>query len=353
MTKRLNSRNLPAWFAANPVAANLLMLLIMCGGLLGIINIDKEVTPRFSPHQIVVNTQYPGAGTLEVEQSVCMPIEEAIYDVPGVKHLHGEIRGDDCKIDVEIMPDYPREQVMANVQSRVQSIPNLPKQLEKIKVLPAGRNDDDGVIWVALHGNIDDFTLQSFGEDIRQQLASIHGVSKVRNYGEKAYEISIEISPAKLHQYRLTLDEVADAVRQTSVDAPGGLIKNPDGELVLRVNQRAQDVFSVSSLVIKTLPDGSRIRLDQLATIKDGLDERVSEWRHNGEIAQGWEVHTTQDSVAVAREVKAYVEKMRYQLPQGLRLITWWDDSQAYDERIDTLLVDGLSGFLLDRKSVV
>ena len=347
MTERSPLKSLPAWFAANPIAANLLMLLIMSGGLLGLVDVDKEVFPRFSPHQIVVDTQYPGAGTLEVEESVCMPIEEAIYDLAGVKHLHGEVRGDDCKIEVEILPEYPREQVMASVQSRVQAIPNLPKQLEKIRVLPADRNDDDGVIWVALHGNIDAFTLQSFGEQIQQKLAAIPGVSKVRNYGENAYEIRIEVAPEKLRQYQMTLDEVAQSVRQASVDLPGGLVKNPDGELVLRVNERAKDAAAVGALIIKTLPDGHRIRLDQIATIQDGLEERFSEWHHNGETAQGWEVHTTQDSVAVARQVKATVNALANQLPQGLRLITWWDDSQAYDERIDTLLEDGLSGFLL------
>jgi len=347
MTKRLRTGNLLAWFAANPVDANLLMLLIMSGGVLGIADVDKEVFPRFSPHQIVVNTQYPGAGTAEVEESVCVPIEEAIYDIPGVKHLHSEIRGDDCKIEVEILPEVPREQVMASVQSKVQDIAKLPKQLEKIQVLPADRNDDDGVIWVALHGNTDAFTLQSFGEHIQQQLAAIPGVSKARNYGEMAYELAIEITPDNLRQYQLTLDEVAQAVRKASVDLPGGLVKNPDGELLLRVNQRAKDADAVGALIIKTLPDGNRVRLDQIATIKDGLEERLSEWYHNGEIAQGWEVHTTQDSVAVARQVKASVEQLRQQLPTGLRLITWWDDSQAYDERIDTLLEDGLSGFLL------
>lgn len=347
MTRRLPVASLPGWFAANPVAANLLMLMIMIGGLFGIADVDKEVFPRFSPHQFIVNTQYRGAGTGEVEESVCMPIEEAIFDVPGVKHLHSEIRADDCKIVVEVYPDIPREQVMASVQSKVQGISKLPKQLEKIQVLPANRQDDDGVIWVALQGNIDAFALQSFGERIQQQLKAIPGVSKADNYGELAYELGIEVSPDKLRQYKLTLDEVAQAVRKASVDLPGGLIKNPDGELLLRVNQRAKDADAVGSLIIKTLPEGNRVRLDHIATIKDGLEERLFEWHHNGENSQGWEVHTTQDSVAVARQVKATVEQLRLQLPPGLRLITWWDDSQAYDERIDTLLEDGLSGFLL------
>ncbi len=336
-----------AWFAGNPVAANLLMLLILTGGVLGIIGVDKEVFPRFSPNKVEIAVEFPGAGPSEVEESVCVPIEEVIHDVPGVKHLHGEIRGDNCKIEVEILPNHDRNQMLATLQSRVQSIPRLPKQLEKIQVLPANREDDDGVIWLALHGATDAATLQRYGDRIQQQLAAIPGVSRARNYGELAYEIDIEVLPQQLRKYRLTLDEVAQAVRKASVDLPGGLIKNPDGELLLRVSGRARDAEAVGALIVKTLPDGNRVRLDQIATIKDGLEERLWAWHHNGQTAQGWEIHAEQDSVAVARRVKAYVEEMRAQLPEGLRLITWWDDSQAYDERIGTLLEDGLSGFVL------
>jgi multidrug efflux pump subunit AcrB len=336
-----------AWFAGNPVAANLLMLLILAGGVLGIIDVDKEVFPRFSPHQIQIRAIFPGAGPSEIEESVCIPIEEAIHDVRGIKHLHGEIRGDTCTIGVEILPDRSREQMMALLRGRVQAIPRLPKQLEKIDILPATRDNDDGVIWVALHGATDAFTLQRYGDRIQEQLAAIPGVGRVRNYGEIGYEIGIEVAPEQLRKYRMTLDEVSEAVRKASIELPGGLIKNPDGELLLRVNDRAKDAAAVGALPVKTLPDGTRLRLDQIAAVKDGLEERLYTWRHNGQTAQGWEIHTEQDSVAVARQVKATVEAIRGKLPEGLRLITWWDDSEAYDERIATLLEDGLSGFIL------
>jgi multidrug efflux pump subunit AcrB len=99
--------------------------------------------------------------------------------------------------------------------------------------------------------------------------------------------------------------------------------------------------------VVRTNPDGSRVLLRDVAVIKDGLEERLSEWHHNGETAQGWEIHAERDSVEVARRVKAYVAEMNTQLPQGIGLITWWDDSQAYEERIGTLIEDGLTGFVL------
>ena len=344
-----NSRfsGLLAWFASNPVAANLLMSLILLGGIFGMFDVEKEVFPRFSPHQIEVKAIFPGAGPSAVEESVCIPIEEAINDLPGIKHLHGEIRGETCKLGVEIQSDRNREQMMALLRSRIQSIPHLPKQLEKIDVLPADHKDDDGVIWVALHGAADAFSLQQFGERIQQQLTTIPGVSRVNNYGERGYEISIEVSSEQLRKYQMTLDEVAQAIRNVSVELSGGLIKNPDGELLLRVNGRAKDAETVGALIIKTLPDGNRLRLDQIATINDGLEEKIYTWRHNGQTAQGWEIHTEQDSVDVARQVKLAVETMRVSLPEGLRLITWWDDSQAYDERIKTLLEDALSGFVL------
>jgi multidrug efflux pump subunit AcrB len=345
--KPAKSGGLLAWFAGNPVAANLLMLLILTGGVLGMIDVDKEVFPRFSPHQIEVTAIFPGAGPSEVEESVCIPIEEAVHDVPGIKHLHGEIRGDTCTLGVEILPDRDREQMMSLVRGRVQAIQRLPKQLEKIDVLPVDRKDDDGVIWVALYGATDAFSLQQYGDRIQAQLAVIPGVSRVRNYGEIGYEIGIEVSPEQLRKYQLTLDEVTQAIRTASVELPGGLVKNPDGELLLRVNGRAKDADAVGALIVKTLPDGNRLRLDQVATVKDGLEERLYTWRHNGQTAQGWEIHTEQDSVAVARQVKSAIEEMRGGLPEGLRLITWWDDSQAYDERIGTLLEDGLSGFVL------
>ena len=140
---------------------------------------------------------------------------------------------------------------------------------------------------------------------------------------------------------------MAEAVRRASLNLPGGLVKTRAGELLLRVDGLAKNGAAVGDLVIRTHPDGTSIRLRDVATVRDGLEERLSEWRHNGETAQGWEIHAERNSVEVARRVKAYVRDAQAQLPKGLAMITWWDDSQAYDERIRTLVENGLSGFVL------
>lgn len=336
-----------AWFASNPIAANLLMMLILIGGCGSLLVMDKDVFPRFLPHQIDVKAAYPGAGPLEIEESVCIRIEEAIYNLAGVKRLKTEIIEGECNVRVAVLPSYDKNQVMNTIQGRVHALPRLPKGLEKIEVLPANRIGDDGVIWVALHGPADPVTVKRLGDRIQGDLSQIPGVTRAHNYYDLPYEIAIEVSSERLRQFRVSLNEVTETIRRTSMDLPGGVIKNPMGELLLRVRGKAQDPVSVGNLVVRSNPDGSRVLLRDVAMVKDGLEERLSEWHHNGETAQGWEIHAEKDSVEVARRVKAYVTEMNTQLPHGMGLITWWDDSQAYEERIGTLIEDGLTGFVL------
>jgi len=336
-----------AWFAANPVAANLLMLLILIGGLSSYTVIDTEVFPRFSPQIIEVNAAYPGAGPLEIEDAICVRIEEAIFDVSGVKRLNTEITEGQCQVSVAVLPGYDREQVMSAVRSRVQAIQRLPKGLDAIDVWPATRDSDDGVIWVALHARTDPLTLKRYGQQIEQQLAAIPGVTHARNYGNIPYEIAVEVSSQKLRQYRLSLHDIAEAMRRASIDLPAGLVKSPAGEVLLKINGKAADTSALRELVLHTDSRGTRIVLGDVAVINDGIEERLSEWHHNGETAQGWEIHADHDAVAVAGRVNAYVRDMQSQLPAGLTLKTWWDDSQAYQERVRTLIEDGLSGFVL------
>ncbi|SMF97464.1 Multidrug efflux pump subunit AcrB [Methylomagnum ishizawai] len=335
------------WFAANPVAANLLMLLIWLGGGFGLTTLEREVYPRFSPHQFEVEASYPGAGPEEVEAAVCVPLEEGIHDVSGIKRLVTTVFEGSCQIRVEVLPDHNREALMSAVQARVQSIPGLPRSLERIEVRESTRDDDNGVIWVALYGPVDPLALKRYGERIRADLAALPGVSKTVDYGRMAYEIAVLAQPDKLLQYGLSPRELAEAVRQSSLDLAGGAVRTPAGELLLRVKGRAERAEALGELVLRTRPDGGRVLLKDVAEVRDGLDERWFQWRHDGQPAQGWEIHAGGDAIEVARRVKDYVARQAGQLPEGLHLKTWWDDSEAYEERVRTLVEDGVSGFLL------
>ena len=342
-------RGVLAWFASNPIAANLLMLLIFIGGIVGFNIVDKEVFPRFSLQKIDIVANYPGASASEIEQSVCIRIENAIAEREGIKHINAEIlEGESlCRIKVSLLPDYDQQQMINVLRSSVQNIPRMPKGVESIIVEASMREEDSGVIWVALHGATEAFDLQRYGEHIKADLEHIDGVRLVRNYNEIPYEIAIEISPEKLRQHQLSLSDVTEAIHRSSLNQANGLVKTPAGELSIYVKAKADDSADLKNIVLRTNTDGTELRLGAIANIRDGLEERLTEWHHNGETAQGWEIHTSHSSVDVARAVKQYVAEKQSVLPKGLTMSTWWDNSQSYDERIDTLIEDGVSGFVL------
>ncbi|MGY6215883.1 efflux RND transporter permease subunit [Methylolobus aquaticus] len=340
-------RSLLAWFAANPVAANLLMALIWLGGAFSIFDIQKDVHPRFTPHRFEIEALYPGAGPLEVETSICVPLEEAVHDLTGVKGINTTVFEGMCRLSVQVLPGYDRQILMGAARGRIQSIPSLPDAVERIDVREASRDGDDGVIWVALYGAAAPLELKRLGERIQADLGALPGVTRTVDYGRTSYEIAVEVIPAKALQYRLSVDEIAQAVRRASLDLAGGAIKTSAGELLLRIKGRANEAEGIGQLVLRTQPDGSRLLLRDVARIRDGLEESRFEWRHNGQTAQGWEVHAERNSIDVARRVKAYVAATAASLPRGIHLKTWWDDSLAFEERIQTLLEDGLAGFLL------
>jgi len=341
-----------AWFTKNPVAANVLMGLILLSGFVSLSSVEKEVFPRFSLQQIAVKAYYPGATPEEIAQWVCLPIEEAIHNLPGIIRLNTKAgqtwrQEDACDIQVHVAEHQDLQPLIGSIHARIQNIPHLPRGIDRIDVKEGRLSEDDGVIWVALYGPADRLDLRQLGEEIEAGLSRIDGVKEVDNYGRVPYELAIEIPMEHLRRSKLTLREVANTLRQSSLDLPGGRIKAEAGDIVLRTRGQAVDVSTFGKQVLLTGSDGSRVHLRDIASIRDGLAERDFAWHHNGMPSEGWAIYAKKDEVAVARRIKAYVENMTPQLPEGLQLITWYDDSQGFDERSQTLLENGLIGFVL------
>jgi multidrug efflux pump subunit AcrB len=338
-----------AWFVKNPVAANLLMGLILLAGAVGLFTVEKEVFPRFSHQRIEITAFYPGAGPEEIETRLCIPIEEAIHDLPGVVRLETTAGTnwrleEACVIQVRAAEGYDLQVLMGAMRARIQNIPHLPEGIDRIDVNEAHPEGDDGVIWVALYGATDELTLKHLGEQIQADLERIPGVDQAINYGHIPDEIAIEIPAENLRRHGLTLSDVAAAVRRSSLDRPGGSLKTRDGDVILRTRGQAQDAATLGETTLFSRSDGTQLRLKAIADIRYGLAERAFAWHHDGFPAQGWEIHARRDEVSVARRVKAYIAGMAPRLPEGLHLKTWHDDSQSFDERVQTLLENGLQG---------
>lgn len=341
----LAKRSILAWFAANPVAANFLMILIVLGGCYSLQTMVKEAYPRFAPPQIEIKAEYPGAGPAEVQDGVCIPIEEAIHDLAGIKKLGSSAIEGTCTLDVEVEQGFSTRELSGSIRARTQTITTLPKAVEKI--------DIDDTAWeypaisVVLYGNADPLTLRHLAEKVRDDLGALPGVRVSEIWNRNAYEISIDIPAERLRQHGLTLAQVAEAIRQSSVDVPGGVLKSGSGELQLRSKHTAYDTDALRDIPLKQSSDGAVIKLGDLATITDGFDDKIFESFSNGEPSITIGVKAQTDLVATAEAVREYVKTLNDSLPEGIHYTLRRDNARSFAELLDTLKIEGISGFFL------
>ena len=336
-----------AWFARNPVAANLLMVFLVVGGLLTVFDVPSEVFPEIELDRIQVEVPYLGAAPEEVEEAVCVRIEESIQGIDGIKRITSTASEGMGTVVVEIALGADPRRVLDIIKNRVDAIDTFPAETERpiVSELIA----QSPVIDLALSGTADEFGLKATAERIRNELSSLPAISLVEVAGARPYEISIEVSESALRRHGLTFDDVANAVRRESLDLPGGSVRGADGEILLRTIGQAYRGDEYENLVLLTRADGTRLLLGQVATVVDGFAETDRSARFDADPtvlisvfrAGGWSI------TEIAARVHEYVERTRPTLPEGILLTVWQDEGKGIQEQLSTLFRNGLSGLVL------
>jgi multidrug efflux pump subunit AcrB len=336
-----------AWFIRNGVAANLLLLLIVVGGLVTIPAIRKEVFPEFSSDMISITIVYRGAAPEEVEQAVCVRIEEAIHGLDGIKRIRSTAAEGAGSVVVELLPGADARRVLDDVKARVDAIDTFPVETEQPVVQEIVLRTQ--VISVAVSGDADEWSLKRVGEQVRDELSNLPGITQVQLVVARPYEISIEVSEAALRRYALTFDEVARAVRRSSLDMPGGSIRTDGGEFLVRVKGQAYRAKEFERIAVRTLPDGSRLHVADVARVQDGFEEDPQAARFDGLSAVVVQVFRVgdQNALAISATVKAYIEEATRRMPAGIHLTAYQDYSQYLESRLELLLRNGRNGFIL------
>jgi multidrug efflux pump subunit AcrB len=336
-----------AWFASHRVAANLLMLGIVVGGLLTLPTITREVFPDITPEILTVRVAYPGASPDEVEATVVTRIEDAVEGLIGVRRVTSTASEGSALVTAELFTDADPSRVLAELKARIDAIPSFPEETEKPVVeWPLIRRQ---VINVAVSGAAGERTLKDTAERVRDEIAALEGITHVEVSGARRDEISIEVSESALRRHRLSFDQLAEAVRRFSLDLPGGTLKTSGGEIRLRTLGQARSQSEFEDLVLLSRGDGTRLLLGDVAAVRDGFEESDRDTRFDGEptvLVRVFRVGS-QSALAISETVQGYVAEAREAMPAGVSLTTWDDDARVLRGRIDTLTRNARSGLLL------
>lgn len=336
-----------AWMAQNSVAANLLMFVVLVGGVIGLARTKQEVFPEFDLDIVMVSVPYPGASPAEVEQGITLAAEEAVRGLDGVKRVTSSSSEGASSVSVELLLDADPDKVLNDVKAAIDRVTSFPEESERATVALASRKRQ--VVSLVLSGDVGVATLHQLAEKARSELLESEEITQVEVEGIPAVEVSVEIPRERLDSLRTSLNDIANQIRLGSVELPGGELETPSGEILVRVADRANTGAEFGKIVLRGTSGGGNLRLDEVAEIDDGFADNDQGYSFNGKNAVRITAYRVGDETprSVADAVKAYAETLREELPSVITVTVWNDDSEILDQRIDLLVTNAAMGLAL------
>lgn len=338
-----------AWMTKNSVAANMLMLVLLIGGAVMMLGgrIRQEVFPEVDLDMVTIDVAYPSASPEEVEQGVLLSIEEAVRGLDGIKEVRSTAVEGRGLISAELLLGVNPDRALSDVKSAVDRVTSLPEDAER-PVISLATNRSQ-VVSLVLYGDVGEKVLRQLAERSRDTLLQDSRITQVELSGVRAPEISIEVPRAELRKYNLTLESVAQSIRRASVDLPAGDVKTQAGDLLIRTKERRDEGKEFGEIALTSRPDGTVVRVADVANIKDSFAEVDREARFNGKPAVMLNVYRVgrETPLEVSDAVHEFVAKAEKQLPPGVNIAVWADISEIYRDRIDLLMRNAYLGLIL------
>ncbi|TNE76508.1 MAG: efflux RND transporter permease subunit, partial [Gammaproteobacteria bacterium] len=340
-------KGLIAWWVNNPIAANLLMWMILVGGFTSLSGLDKEMFPKIPRDVVQVVVPYPGAGPREVEEQICIRVEEEVHDLDGIEEIRSFAYQGGGRIEIEVADGYSTQKLLNDVKSRVDAINTFPVDSERPQIKEVLARTQ--ILSLAVAGPLNEGDLKRLAENIRDEVVNLPGVTLAEISGTRPEEVSVEVSEETLRRYQLSFDDVVAAIRRSSVNLPAGEVREEAGDIVLQTRGQAYHRGDFERIVVLREVDGTEVRLGDLARIRDGFEEQDLVSLFNGKPAVFINLFNTRnpDVIATSAALKEYIATKAPTLQTGVELVVWRNLSVYLNSRIDLLLRNALGGLLL------
>jgi len=340
-------KNIVTWFVKNPVAANLLMILMFVTGIFGYVNLEREFIPQTTINGMTVNISWPGASPRDVEEQLLVRVEEAIDGLDGIDYIESTATEGSAVVTVITKLGIDYEKMFDLVQGRIDTIQNLPPDSFRPEVRRLEARFD--IMYLALHGDVDRLTLQRAGEDLRRKLTQLTGMQLTNHISKIAEQVTIEVSEENLRRFNLTFNQVATAIRGSSVNQSAGVVETSGGNLQLRTRSLASNADDFGNIIVRQTPGGGTIRVKDIASIQDNFEEDDFDSRFAGEATAIFQVLSpdSMNITASGKAIRKFEKEIQESLPPGLTFTIWDDGSVLFDSRMSLIGGNALSGLVL------
>ena len=336
-----------AWMTYNRVTPNLLMIVLLLGGLFVSSTIKKEVFPEFELDRVTVSVAYPGASPEEVEQGIILVVEEAVRSLEGVKEMTATAAEGRGTISLELLADADQQKVYQEIKQEVDRIRTFPDDAEEPQVSLLTRRRE--VLNLQLYGDVSETALREAVEQVRDRLLQNAGITQIDLSGARAPEIHIDVPEDRLRAHNLTLDQIARIIDAASTEVPGGAVETSAGDILLRVTDRRDWAKEFARIPVISTPDGTVLHLEDIATVRETFEDSDRYASYNGQRSIGLDVYRVgeQTPIGVSRAVREAMLEIEADLPEGISWDINRDRSEIYEQRLNLLLKNAFIGLVL------
>lgn len=340
-------KKLITYFVRNPVAANLMMMLMFVGGVWGYFSLEREFIPQTTINGMSVNVSWPGASPRDVEQQLVVRVEEAVDGLDGIDYIEGNAREGSANINIRTKINADYEKLLDEVKARVDGIQNLPPDAFRPQVFRWDARAD--IMYLALYGEMDRLTLQREATQLRQELSKLPGLQLTNHISKVEEQVTIEISEEALRRYGLTFSQVAQAISGASVNLSAGTVETSAGNLQLRARNLANNTDEFNNIIVRQTAQGGTVRVRDIANVIDGFANDDFDARFDGlptaifQVVSPDEMNITKSGEAI----RQFEKDIRDNLPPDLNFKIWFDGSTMFDSRMELIGSNALTGMAL------
>ena len=340
-------RGLIANFTGHKVAANLLMLLMLMLGLLGLTRLNTQMFPNFEFDYVTVTVPWRGASPEDVQRSITIPIEQAIKTLPNTKKLIARSQQGAAAFFIELEAGSDLGLALDEVRQRIESIRNLPQDAERPVIQKITRYSlVTSILLTSERGSLEE--LRHLARQLEHELLAL-GVGKVEFAGMPEEEMAIQIPAGTLHDLRMSLGDIANRVRSFSQDTPAGTVGRDDAAKQLRALGQRRDERAFAELPLITTAEGQQLTLGDVAIIERRPRDDQATLTYQGSPAIELQAMRGEDDdmLELAEQILAWGAERQATLPEGVTLTFHSQAWRLVQDRISTLLWNGISGLVL------
>ena len=337
-----------SWWARNTIAANLLMIACFVSGVLAFMNLERELDPGTDFAGVNITVIWQGANPREVEEQIILRIEEAIAGIDGIEHVESVALEGRATINIEGDQDMDATKFLNEIKNRVDGISTLPNDAFA-PVVSQWRNYSPGA-FLALFGDMEKRELNRLAREIRDELSQLPGGSPlVSLWGEEREEVSIEVSEVSLRRYGLTFDDVAQAIRGSSINLAGGQVRTDTGNLQIAARALADTAEEFERIIVRQDQNGAAIRIADVANVIDGFEDRKRIRTVNGKPAIAIAIQSPEVSniSELSQTLNAWVEQKNNELAGKAEVFIWFDSADPFNAQLDLVATNAAIGLVL------